>query len=182
MNTLYTLSSQALRFTLAVVLGIALFTTRSAAQTGTSGEDAGENSILAGSVVGIGANVDVMSGLGVSVRHHLPQSFSYMVTGYAYKTRDVISYNYGIELQYDVLLKERLRFYALVGGSQFYYDGNPDVRENEYVGPTRFGGGLGLETNLGSAVCFSVSGKLVSFQPVGDLIPFAGLAMHYYLK
>lgn len=181
MKTLRTLNN-ALCFSFALALGIAFSSSQAVAQTGTSGEDAGENSILAGSVIGIGANVDVMSGLGVSVRHHLPQNFSYMVTGYAYKTRDVVSYNYGLELQYDVLLKERLRFYALVGGSQFYYDGNPDERGNEYVGPTRFGGGLGLETNLGSAVCFSVSGKLVSFQPVGDLIPFAGLAMHYYLK
>jgi hypothetical protein len=107
---------------------------------------------------------------------------SYMVTGYAYKTREMVSYNYGIELQYDVLLKEKLRFFALVGASHFYFDSNPDERNNEFVGPDRFGGGLGLETNIGSAVCLTMSGKLVSFQPVGDLIPFAGFAMHYYLK
>lgn len=155
------------------------------AQTFKSGADAGESGSITSSVVGIGGNVSALSGSGFSFRHHLPNRFSYMLTGYAYKTRPEGSWNYGVEIQYDFILKERLRFYFLAGASHYYHFDRSKSNStiNDYEGPDRFGGGLGLETPLiGDNFCLSFNWTLTSFQPVGDLIPYPYGGVHYYFR
>jgi hypothetical protein len=155
------------------------------AQTFKSGSDAGESGSLTGSVVGVGGNISALSGSGFSFRHHLPNRFSYMLTSYAYKTHSEGSWNYGVEVQYDFLLKEKVRFYLLVGASHYYhFDRNlHEGTQNDYEGPDRFGGGLGLETPLiGDDLCFSFNWTLTSFQPIGDLIPYPYGGLHYYFR
>jgi len=164
------------------------------AQTSTSA-DTTNSSILSRSVFGIGAHFSPLSGAGVSFRHHLPGRLSYMLTGYVYKASDEITYNIGLELQYDIFIRERVRFYALAGVSHWYdvmrETAYNDITNSTYTymgsntfgGPDRLGAGIGLETNLiGESLCLSISGALVSFQPTGDLIIYPAGAIHYYFR
>ncbi|MDP4200069.1 MAG: outer membrane beta-barrel protein [Bacteroidota bacterium] len=152
-------------------------------QTGASG-DTGRAQI-SGTVFGLGANFSATSGIGVSLRLHLPDRISGMVTGYGFKTSDEVMYNFGFELQYDVVVKERLRFYALGGVSHFYdeFRNGPPPTTNTYSDPDRFGGGFGVEVYLtGLDICVAAEIALTSFQPSGDLIPYPSANVHYYFR
>lgn len=165
------------------------------AQTRTVLQD--EAKTLPVNVYGIGANISLATGAGFSFRHHLANSpFSYMVTGYGWKSSDELSFDYGLELQYDFYLRENTRFYGLAGASYFYdwlkddqssFDpsGNfiPNrIRHNKLAGPTRIGAGVGYEISLGSSVGMYLNITATSYQPEGsfNVYPFGG--MHVYFK
>ncbi len=168
---------------------------RGFAQTGTVGTQEGDKTTLEQNVYGLGTNFSLMSGIGLSFKEHFAQSrFSYMVTGYANVDKSGgtgATYDYGVELQYDIYLKQETRFYAFTGASYFYQGGEvstPDpvanVKQsiqNTLAGPTRLGAGAGFETAISSSVCFYANLSLTSFQPSGDLFmyPYGGLMIYF---
>ena len=166
----------------------------SRAQTGSSASDTGNRANILESVFGLGANFSPLSGMGLSVRQHFAAKISWMVDGYYAKTSDGASYSYGAEIQYDLILKDRVRFYVLGGASHYYQDQpvtmyNPDGSSfqafsgNTFSGPTRFGGGFGIETNLiGDDFCVLADLVFVSYQPSGDFIPGGSVGLHYYFR
>ena len=178
-------------FTLALIL--TAFSQRGFAQTGTVGTQEGDKTTLEQNVYGLGLNFSLVSGMGLSFKEHFAQSrFSYMLTGYVYKDRSGATYDYGLELQYDIYLKQQTRFYAFAGASYFYNGGSvsqtdpasgliQSVQQNQLAGPTRLGGGAGFETAISSSVCFYANLSLTSFQPTGDLYiyPYGGFMIYF---
>ena len=164
------------------------------AQTGAIGTEEGDKTTLDKSVFGLGLNFSLMSGSGLSFKQHFPHSpFSYMASGYVWKDENGAAYNYGIEFQYDIYMKDQTRFYIVTGASYFYtgtknsqYDavtGNflYSSEVNTLRGPTRLGGGIGFETAVSSSVGFYANLAITSFQPVGDLliIPYGGFMIYF---
>ena len=170
-----------------------LFCAESAfSQTGTVGTQEGDKTTLDQNVYGLGTNFSLMSGIGIAFKEHFAHSrLSYMVTGYVWKDQSGGTYDYGLEVQYDIYLKQETRFYTFAGGS-YFYDGakvstNDPITgisqsvQNQLAGPGRMGAGVGFETAVGSAVCFYASLSLTSFQPSGDLFiyPYGGLMIYF---
>ena len=170
-------------------------TTTSFAQTGSSAADTSRAKMVE-SVFGLGANFSPLSGMGLSVRQHFSNKFSYMVDGYFARTDAGQDFSYGAELQYDLILKDRIRFYVLAGGSYFYDDSPNPVTQfhrgdtiltkpysNTFLGPLRIGGGFGVETNLiGDDFCLLGDLVFISYQPIGDFMPYGSVGIHYYFR
>jgi hypothetical protein len=167
--------------------------TNSVAQTGNMQREDGKTSLVQ-AVYGMGTNFSLLSGMGFSLKEHFSHSqFSYMVTGYVWKDHAGATYDFGLEVQYDIYIKDLTRFYVLAGMSQFY-NGSRESRwdptsgqwnlmqeTNHLDGPTRLGTGIGFETALSDAVGFYSSLSVTSFQPSGDLqmLPSAGLMVYF---
>ena len=161
-------------------------------QTGMVGTQEGDKTTLEQNVYGLGTNFSLMSGIGISFKEHFAHSrLSYMITGYVWKDQSGGTYDYGLEMQYDIYLKQETRFYAFAGTS-YFYDGSKVTRDdlitglsqsiqNQLAGPLRIGAGAGFETAVGSAVCFYASLSVTSFQPSGDLFiyPYGGLMVYF---
>jgi hypothetical protein len=196
-----TLTSKTLTGIFALALLLTSLSQRGFAQTGTVGTVEGDKTTLEQNVYGLGLNFSLVSGMGISFKEHFAQSrFSYMVSGYVYKDHSGATYDYGMELQYDIYLKAETRFYAFAGAS-YFYDGGPvsqsvsqtdpitgllqsvqqTVQGNQLTGPTRLGGGAGFETAISSSVCFYANLSLTSFQPSGDLYiyPYGGFMIYF---
>jgi hypothetical protein len=167
----------------------------STAQTGSSAGDT-SRAKLSESVFGLGVNFSPLSGAGLSVRQHFIAKISYMVDGYFARTEAGTDYSYGLELQYDLILKDRIRFYIL-GGTSYFYDDSPNPPpqyhrgdtiltkpySNTYLGPLRIGGGFGIETNLiGDDFCILGDLVFISYQPIGDFQPYGSVGLHYYFR
>ena len=141
---------------------------------------------------GLGTNFSLMSGIGLAFKEHFARSkWSYMLSGYVWKDNEGATYDYGLEVQYDIYLKQETRFYAFAGMS-YFYDGSKVIRDdpitgisqsvqNQLAGPQRMGAGAGFETAISSAVCFYASISVTSFQPSGDLFiyPYGGLMIYF---
>ena len=163
------------------------------AQTGTIASSEGDKTSLEQNVYGFGTNFSLMSGVGLSFREHFKHSpFSYMLTGYVFKDKSGATYDYGVELQYDIYMKEFTRFYGFAGASYFYngarqsqFDpivGQLNIAEyNQLDGPQRVGAGIGFETAIGYSVSLYANLSLTSFQPVGDLLiyPYGGIMIYF---
>src|SRR5439155_14849309 len=116
-----------------------------------------------------------------------------MVTGYVWKDHEGATYDYGIEAQYDIYIKDLTRFYVLAGFSQFYNGSKESTfdpssgqwnlmhESNHLDGPTRLGAGIGFETALNDAIGFYCSLAVTSFQPSGELqmLPSSGLMVYF---
>jgi hypothetical protein len=165
------------------------------AQTGITAADTSRAKIKE-SVFGLGANFSPLSGIGLSVRQHFATKISWQVAGYFARTDAGTDYSYGAELQYDLILKDRIRFYV-AAGTGYYYDDQPDsmtvkhrgddvhipAYTNTYLGPTRLGGGFGIETNMiGDDFCIMLNLLFISYQPIGDFQPFGSVGLHYYFR
>jgi len=171
------------------------FSERGFAQTGTVGTQEGDKTTLEQNVFGLGLNFSLMSGVGISFKEHFAKSpLSYMITGYANVDNsggNGATYDYGMELQYDIYLKQQTRFYAFAGASYFYQGGSVQTVDpvagikqsiqNTLAGPTRLGAGAGFETAISSAICFYANLSLTSFQPSGDLFiyPYGGFMIYF---
>lgn len=183
-----------LRIFLLATLTVAMLSARGAAQTGVVGTLEGDKVSLDQTVLGIGTNFSLLSGMGLSFKEHFAKSrFSYMLTGYVYKDRSGGVYDYGAELQYDVYLKQETRFYAFIGLGYFYnssmvtnYDPitgeSHSALENTLTGPQRYGCGAGFESTVSSSACIYVNVALTSFQPDGSLYIYPYGGMMFYFK
>jgi hypothetical protein len=178
-----------------LIAAITIFISNARAQTGITAADTSRAKIKE-SVFGLGANFSPLSGIGLSVRQHFATKISWQVAGYFARADQGTDYSYGAELQYDLILKDRIRFYVAAGAG-FYYDDQADsmvvkhrgddvhipAYTNTYLGPTRLGGGFGLETNMiGDDFCIMLNLLFISYQPIGDFQPFGSVAVHYYFR
>ncbi|HET6401275.1 MAG TPA: hypothetical protein VFH95_07735 [Candidatus Kapabacteria bacterium] len=168
------------------MISIALVASSARSQTAISGNDTTGHADISNTVFGLGADFSALSGEGISMRMHFPERLSLMFTGYIYRSSNPTEtmYDYGVEGQYDLVLRGRIRFYLLAGASHYsdviedrYHNGN------QYTGPDRLGGGFGIETTLiGNDLCVSLSVALTFFQPSGDIIPLPQGGIHYYFR
>ncbi len=126
-------------------------------------------------VFGLGVGVGLLSGAGFSFRHHLPERFSYQITGGIIKIESNLSYDIGLELQFD-LVNAQTRFYGLVG-TGYYYAGTSS--RNDMKAPFRFGAGAGVEWNVSGGFHFTLAGALTYFSD-GDILPLPQCGLYFY--
>lgn len=126
-------------------------------------------------VFGLGLWGGAATGLGLSFRHHLPSQFSYMVTGGIIKINERLSYDIGMELQFDLSRTMTNRFFIAGGFGQFYSgkDGN------EMKAPTRAGLGLGGEFAVTPGIHTTIEAMFTYFSN-GDVLPLPQFGFHYY--
>jgi len=128
------------------------------------------------SVFGLGFAAGMLSGAGLSFRHHVPERFSYQITGGIIKVEDDLSYNIGFEPQFDLVNGQTTRFFALVGLG-YYYSGKPSP--NEVKGPFRLGAGIGIEWNVSGGFHITIAGAFL-YSSDGNILPLPQCGAHYY--
>jgi len=127
------------------------------------------------SVFGLGVWGGPATGVGLSFRHHLPSQLSYMVTGGIIKVDERLSYDIGVEAQFDLARTASNRFFV-AGGFGHYYSGK---NENEMKAPTRLGIGIGGEFAVtpGIHTTFEV---IFTYFSDGNVLPLPQIGFHYY--
>ena len=128
------------------------------------------------SLFGLGLFGGPAGGLGISFRHHLPSTFSYQVTGGIINVDDELNYDFGVEIQFDLVRGPQGRFFA-AGAASYFFSGKSGV--NEMDGPGRIGAGVGLEASIG--IGFHASADLL-FTYFSDrtVLPLPQLGIFYY--
>lgn len=159
-----------------VILGLmVILCVRSAAAQAVLPEE-GQEKTLGRNVFGLGMAGGLVSGFGLSFRHHLPSEWSYQLVSGVIKVDDRLHYNIGGEVHFDLLRSEQTRFF-LSGGMGYFYSG-PSYK-NDLKGPFRMGFGLGAER--GAARTFSATGELLfTYFSDGSIIPLPQIGFHYY--
>lgn len=126
-------------------------------------------------VYGLGVSGGLVSGFGLSFRHHFPAEISYQLVGGIIKVDRKLSYNFGGVLQYNLMRGERVRFYAC-GGLGYFYSGE---EKNDLTAPLRAGVGIGIEQARFEA--FALSGEFMfTFFSDGSILPLPQVSAHYY--
>ena len=72
------------------------------------------------SVFGLGLYGRAATGLGLSFRHHLPSNFRYQIVGGVINASEKLSYDFGMQLQFDLMRSATTRVYAGSGIAFFY--------------------------------------------------------------
>jgi hypothetical protein len=157
----------------------ACFVTISAqAQTTTTEGEAGTAAAFNENVFGVGVNVSFCSGMGLAFRHHLPKlPLAYQLSGGVIKSSDLLLYDVGLEVQFDLSLSDN-RLYALLGGGYYYYGKD----SNEASSPNRFGLGLGYEMPFSKSIGMSLNLMVTLFEPQGDILPLPSAGLMVYFK
>jgi hypothetical protein len=135
----------------------------------------GQEPQLRESVFGLGLWAGPATGLGLSFRHHLPSQLSYMVSGGIIKVDDRLSYDVGVEAQFDLARNTTSRFFV-GGGFGNYYAG---ADSNEMDAPIRAGLGVGAELAVTPGIHTSVELMFTYFSS-GQVLPLPQLGFHYY--
>ena len=162
----------ALKISVVIVLTVfAAFVASSQVVLPEKGQEPGLNE----NVFGLGVWGGPATGLGLSFRHHLPSQLSYMVTGGIIKVDDRLSYDIGVEAQFDLVRNSTNRFFVAGGFGHFYSGRN----SNEMDAPTRVGLGIGGEFAVTPGIHTSVELMFTYFSN-GDVLPLPQLGFHYY--
>ena len=127
-------------------------------------------------VFGLGFAAGPATGLGLSFRHHLPSPFSYQIAGGIIKGSEKLSYDIGLEGQFDFARGPLSRFFV-AGGVSYFYAGRSG--HNEMEGPGRFGLGVGGELASSSEVNFGFELMFTVFSD-GTVLPLPQFGVHYY--
>lgn len=126
-------------------------------------------------VYGLGFAAGAGTGLGVSFRHHLPSEMSYQLVGGIVKVDRKLSYDVGLELQFDFLRGKTSRYFVGMGVSYFY----SGEGRNTLRGPFRAAVGVGGEFSNIQLVHLTISGMFTYFSD-GNILPLPQLGIHYY--
>lgn len=135
----------------------------------------GQEPGLQENVFGLGLWGGPTTGLGLSFRHHLPSQLSYMVTGGIIKVDERLSYDIGVEAQFDLARSATNRFFV-AGGFGQYYSGKG---HNEMDAPTRLGFGIGGEFAVTPGMHTTVE-LMFTFFSNGNVLPLPQIGFHYY--
>jgi len=135
----------------------------------------GQEPGLRENVFGLGLWGGAATGLGLSFRHHLPSQLSYMVTGGIVKVDEKLSYDIGVEGQFDLARSETNRFFV-AGGFGHYYSGK---NENRMDAPTRIGLGIGGEFAVTPGIHTTIELMFTYFSD-GNVLPLPQFGFHYY--
>ena len=127
------------------------------------------------SVFGLGLWGGPATGLGLSFRHHLPSQLSYMVTGGIIKVDEKLSYDIGLDIQFDLARGLSNRFFV-AGGFGYYYSGK---NGNEMDAPSRLAIGIGGEFAVTPGIHTTIEAMFTYFSD-GNVLPLPQLGFHYY--
>ncbi len=146
-----------------------------AAQSQVILPEKGQEPGLRENVFGLGLWGGATTGLGLSFRHHLPSQLSYMVSGGIIKVNEKLSYDIGVEAQFDLVRNVTNRFF-IAGGFGQYYSGKGS---NEMDAPTRAGLGIGGEFAVSPGMHTTIEAMFTYFSN-GDVLPLPQIGFHYY--
>ncbi|MFI5253579.1 MAG: hypothetical protein ACHQQQ_14235 [Bacteroidota bacterium] len=133
---------------------------------------------LGRTVFGLGAAIGLAGGMGVSFRHHFPSVMSYQIVAGIIKPDNRLSYDFGFELQADIMKGISNRFYACAA-TGYYFTGEGGV--NELEAPYRVGIGAGNEwTNVNTSQFHIALEILLTYFSNDTVIPLPQLSAHYY--
>jgi hypothetical protein len=135
----------------------------------------GQEAGLRDNVFGLGLFGGAATGLGLIFRHHLPSSISYQITGGIIKANDRLSYDIGVEVQYDLVRGPSNRYFV-GGGFGYYYSG---VSDNEMSAPGRLAIGIGGEFVLTPGM-HTIVELMFTYFTDGTILPLPQLGFHYY--
>ena len=167
------LTMRAMQFLTSILLtALAVSTRRAQAVLPDRGREPG----LRENVFGLGIFGGPAGGLGLSFRHHLPSPFSYQLTGGIIKVDQRLSYDIGVEAQYDLVRGPVSRFFV-AGGTGYFYSGKRG--HNEMDAPARIGFGVGGELALASGIHTSLE-LLFTYLSDGTVLPLPQFGFFYY--
>lgn len=144
-------------------------------------EDSVATNITKQSYFGVGAQLGLATGSGITVRHTWPMGLTIEGTAFFFSTGRPI-WNFGAEAQYLLSSGEMDRFYAL-GGVGFYYNGGT-AQQNTLTGPTRIGIGVGYEWFVSNAMSLSGELPFTAFLGSGkvSVLPLPQLQFMFYFR
>ena len=159
---------------LLVISMLLMLTVAGSAQVSVPTKD--ERSQFSQDVYGLGVSASVVSGFGLSFRHHLPSDMSYQLVAGVIKSGGNVIYNFGGEGQLDIARGEKTRFYACAGLGYFH---SGSSGSNDLDGPFRVGAGIGGEWRNLDLVHIS-GGLLFTYFSDGTILPLPEVSVHYY--
>lgn len=132
-------------------------------------------------VFGIGLGASLTSGMGVSFKHHLAGiPFAYQISGGFLQLGKSQVYSIGLELQYDINVKQNDRLFAVVGLGQYYRSDSTNT--NTFDHPFRWGVGVGYELGVSRNINVSMNVMITGKHFGNSILPLPSVAFHYYFQ
>ena len=132
---------------------------------------------------GIGLNVGLVSGAGISGRGTFPGGFVAQGTFFVMTLSDWTHFNIGGEVQYSLIRNPDWRLYSLLGMG--YYSSTTDDTTkpgNQIANPFRTGLGIGYEWFVGRQFVVSIAGALTYFPKTGEVLPIPEIGFFFYFR
>lgn len=132
---------------------------------------------------GIGLNVGLVSGAGLSGRATFPGGFLTQASFFVMTLGQWTHFNIGGEGQYSLIRNPDSRMYALLGMSYYSSTTDDTTRQgNRIANPFRTGLGIGYEWFAGRQFVVSISGALTYFPSTGEVLPTPQVGFFFYFR
>jgi hypothetical protein len=181
------------------ILAVSISSGSAFGQTMVTAGQAGVQRVLADNYMGVGFSASFVSGMGLTLKDHLPYSpIAIQITGMPFKDGNVGMYDIGGELQYDLFLGYTRLYLVGAAGYYYYSDGSPNNNYqngyngnntntnnssgNELSSPYRLGFGLGYEIPYGRNVGMTLNLMFTAFMPSGDILPTPSIGFVGYFR
>jgi len=132
---------------------------------------------------GIGLNVGLVSGAGLSGRGTFPGGFIVQGSFFVITLGEWTHFNIGAEAQYSMIRNPDWRLYSLLGMG--YYNSTTDDTArpgNRIANPFRTGLGIGYEWFAGDQFVISIAGALTYFPSTGEFLPTPEAGLFFYFR
>lgn len=133
---------------------------------------------------GVGLNVGLLSGAGLSGRATFPGGFSAQLAFFVMTLGDYLHFNVGGEAQYGLIRKNDNRLYALLGMGLYSSTLKSDTtdRGNVIANPFRVGLGLGYEYFTSQNFVIAISGAITYFPTTSEVYPLPEIGFFWYFR
>lgn len=132
---------------------------------------------------GVGLNVGLVSGAGLSGRATFPGGFAAQASFFIMTLGQWTHFNIGGEAEYAFIRKNDWRLYSLLGMG-FYSSRTDDTTRpgNRIANPFRIGLGLGYEWFAGEQFVIALSGALTYFPTTSEFYPTPQAGFFFYFR
>lgn len=132
---------------------------------------------------GVGLNVGLFSGAGISGRFMHPNGFGVQGTFFVISAFKYTHVNFGIEGQYAFTRRNDSRFYGIVGFG-YYSSVRSDsaASENVIAEPFRVGLGAGYEWFTGDQFAWHIAAALSFMPATSTFFPLPEAGFHFYFR
>ncbi|MDH7514719.1 MAG: hypothetical protein QHI48_02420 [Bacteroidota bacterium] len=126
----------------------------------------------------VGFHLGLLSGIGVSGRFHPPGRFAFQLTAGGIGLKDVVTFNSGLEVQFDFDTDRRTRFYGYAAAGYYYWEDKAGVQD---IGPFRAGLGVAYEWDISPKLIF-MANLGVTYFSTGTVLPIPQAGLYYYFN
>ena len=132
---------------------------------------------------GIGLNVGLVTGAGISGRGTFPGGFVAQGTFFVMTLGDWTHFNVGGEVQYSFIRNPDWRLYSLLGMGVYSSTTDDTTKPgNRIANPFRTGLGIGYEWFAGDQFVVSIAGALTYFPTTGEVLPTPEVGFFFYFR